>query len=382
MRVMPRRVLFLSSTRADYWPQEPVLRLAVEDPRLEPVLVATGAHLDAGRGDTAQEIDIAGLPLDLRRAGIDGDGPSAMARLSADVLVGMADALQAHRPALVVLLGDRHELLAAALAATIAGVPIVHLHGGEHTAGAIDDAIRHAVTKLAHVHCCSAQAYAERLVALGEEPWRIHVTGAPSLDRLLAAAQGATRADLEAHLGVELAGPVGLLTYHPPSLHPERMAAELEAVLAACAPLRSVIATFPGMDVGASAVLDRLRQWAGERDGVVLVPSLGAAYPTALATVDVVIGNSSSGIVEAPSFAVPVINIGDRQAGRLRSGCVLDVPGEREVVRAAMDRALSASFRAGPARSGNPHGDGGAARRIVDVLAGVDLDRLLEKKAP
>lgn len=381
-RVTPRRVLFFSSTRADFWPQEPVLRAAVADARIDPLLLVTGTHLDVVRGGTADEIALDGLAVERRPVRNAGDGPVAMARMSADVLEETELLLGEHRPHLMVLLGDRHELLAAALAATIARVPIVHLHGGEHTAGAIDDAIRHAVSKLAHLHCCSAQPYADRLVAMGEEPWRIHVTGAPSLDRLVAAAQGATLARLEAVLGCRLPGPVGLLTYHPPSLHPERMSTELDALLGACDALASVVVTYPGMDAGAAEVLARLERWASERTGVVLVPSLGAAYPMALATVDVVVGNSSSGIVEAPSFSVPVINVGDRQAGRIRAGCVIDAPGEPAALRRAMATALSPSFRCGPARSGNPHGDARSARRIVEVLAAAPLDELLEKKAP
>jgi UDP-N-acetylglucosamine 2-epimerase (non-hydrolysing) len=187
-------------------------------------------------------------------------------------------------------------------------------------------------------------------------------------------------ADLERCVGGAITAPCGLVTYHPPTRRPERGAAELEAIIAACDALPSVVVTFPGADPGASEIVDRLRRWSSARPGVHLVPSLGPAYAAMLARADVVVGNSSSGIVEAPTFGVPVVNVGDRQRGRERGAGVIDVPGEPAAVRRAMEQALDPAFRRRVEGIPNPYGDGRAAPRIVEVVASCDLAPLLHKR--
>jgi UDP-hydrolysing UDP-N-acetyl-D-glucosamine 2-epimerase len=248
------------------------------------------------------------------------------------------------------------------------------------TEGAFDDSVRHAVTKLAHLHLCNAEPYAARIRGMGEEPWRVRVTGDPAIDRLPRLARQWSLDDLGAFAGIDIHRPFGLLTYHPPTLTPDRLGDELESLMHGAEGLATVIATYPCADPGAAEILDRLRRWAKGRDGVALVESLGDRYPAALANADVVLGNSSSGLVETPAFGVPTVNVGDRQRGRARAANVIDVPGDAATVASAIDRALDPKFRAAVASVANPYGDGHAAERVVEALLGAPLDRLLTKR--
>ena len=318
-------------------------------------------------------MDVVDVPIDVASS-------SGMAAAAAAILVGTVDRIEQWRPDIVLVLGDRWEMLAIAQACQIAAVPLAHLHGGEVTAGSTDDAVRHALTKLSHVHLVATAAYAQRVRQLGEEPWRVHVVGAPALDRLRVAVDDSTEAELEQVLGGSAVRPTALVTYHPPTNHPERLESELASVVAGCAACSTVLATYPGADPGADRIIDVLRTWAARDARVILVPSLGRLYPRALATVDVVVGNSSSGIVEAPFFGVPVVNVGARQDGRVRAAAVIDAPGTDEAVVAAVARAIDPAFRKSLPIGQSPYGDGEASGRIVDVLHRLPMRELLAKQ--
>lgn len=363
-----RAVAFFVGTRADLWPLLPV----VDEVRAAGI---PGAVL-VSRADERIGADLAGFgDVEWVGARPAGDSPAVLAAADGRVGADVAEVLTRRRPDLLVVLGDRHELLAVALAATLCRVPLVHLHGGEITEGAFDDAIRHALTKLAHVHCAATEESAARILALGEEPWRVHVTGAPAL----ATVAGAVPDPLTDLLGEGFARPVALVTYHPPTLAPGRAVQELEAVLAALDSVPAVIATAPGPDPGADVVWDRLGAWAAVRRGVALVGSLGNRYAGVLRSVDVVIGNSSSGLVEAPTAGVAVVNVGARQDGRPRAPGVVDAPRPEDVAPALV-RALSAAHREVAARAANPYGDAGSAGRVARVVAEAPLDELLWKR--
>jgi UDP-hydrolysing UDP-N-acetyl-D-glucosamine 2-epimerase len=376
---MTRRVAVFSATRADLWPLTPLLRRMVADDRLRPTLLATGAHLSSAYGDTLREIGewIDVVPID---AGLTADdsavGLLASARREAE---GVAAVLDTTRPDLLILLGDRYELLGVAQAALLLRVPIVHLHGGDVTEGAFDDSIRHAITKLASLHCCATELAACRIRAMGEEPWRIHITGAPALDGLKERVAATPDSEWQATIGGAPDRPFGVVTFHPPTIAPHRSIGELDAILATCGRLGTVVATSPGADPGAQAIIERLHAYAPSHPDFRIVASLGASYAPAVATADVVIGNSSSGIVEVPTFGVPVVNVGDRQAGRERPAAVIDAPTP-DRVDAAVTQALDPAFRARLIDRPNPYGDGQASPRIVEVLAGTTLDGLLAKK--
>lgn len=371
-------VAVFSSTRADLWPLAPVIRRLDEDSRFTTFVVSTSNHLTMATAGSALD----GIDVETIDVGDDSDRLSIAELVAADarVMLGTAEVLERRRPDVLLVLGDRHELLAALAAAVLYSVPVGHLHGGELTEGSSDDAVRHAVTKLAALHFAATETAARRILSMGEEAWRVHVTGAPGLDHLHQLAAAFTADDLVAAIGGPLEPPVGLLTFHPPTLQPDLGRSDLDATLAGCDDLRTVIATFPGRDPGAPWIIERLEKWAASRAGVLLVPTLGALYAAALTTVDVVVGNSSSGIIEAPSFGVPVVNVGDRQAGRERATSIIDVVGAPDAVREAVRRALDVDFRAAAGAAVNPYGDGTAAVRIADILATAPLDRLLRKR--
>jgi UDP-hydrolysing UDP-N-acetyl-D-glucosamine 2-epimerase len=373
-------VAVFTATRADLWPLTAVIRALDADPGVELRVLISGTHLSDRYGRTRREIDVP-LPqlmtLDTRVT--DDDTPGATAGVVARTTTAASRAFERWRPDLIVVLGDRSELLGLAAAAVVHRVPLVHLSGGEITEGATDDAVRHAITKLAHVHCCACEEHAARIRSMGEEPWRVHVTGDPAIDRLVHD-QHPTRAELEKALGIQWRTPVGLLTYHPPTLDPERLDTELDALLGESDALPTVIATYPGADPGASRIIEALRAREQARDGFVVIESLGRLFPTALANVDVLLGNSSSGIIEAMSFGLPVVNVGDRQRGRTRGPNVLDVTGDRPAVRGALARALDPGFRASLRGAANPYGDGKAAARVVDAIVDAPLDELLHKR--
>ncbi|MGO4600138.1 UDP-N-acetylglucosamine 2-epimerase [Terrabacter sp. 2RAF25] len=270
----------------------------------------------------------------------------------------------------LVVLGDRWELLYVVPPAVVLGVPVVHLHGGEVTEGAVDERVRHAVTKLADQHCVASEDAAARLRQLGEPADRIHITGAPGLDRLAGAAP-MPDAELATLLAVpSVTRPIGLFTYHPPTAQPGAPVGEwareaAEAALAACG---TVVATHPGMDEGRDEVLAALTGLAGREPRLRLVPALGRDYPRVLATSDVVVGNSSSGVIEAATVHVPAVDIGERQRGRLRGDNVVHADEGRVAVEAALRTALSPSWRRRAAAVANPYGTGEASARILDIV--------------
>lgn len=269
----------------------------------------------------------------------------------------------------LVVLGDRWELLYVVPPFVLAGVPVVHLHGGEVTGGAIDERVRHAITKLADVHCVASHDSAERVVRLGEEAARIHVTGAPGLDRY-ASQERLDDVELGALLGVTVRRPLALFTYHPPTAagmqEIGRWAEEaLRATLDVCG---TVVATHPGMDAGREEILAALTRVAAEDERLLVVEALGSRYPAVLASSDVVVGNSSSGVIEAAAVGVPAVDVGLRQQGRLRSDNVHWSDEGEGAVGAALRHVLQDGFREQAAQVVSVYGDGTAARRIVDVV--------------
>lgn len=383
----PRRIAVVSGGRADYGLLRPVMAAIRAAPDLDLQLLLTGAHFSARHGATARVAAEDGFPVAAEvDIGLDGDAdtPVAVTRAVGRATIGFADAFERLRPDLVLVLGDRYEILAAAQAAALARIPLAHLHGGEITEGAVDEYIRHAVTKLAQLHFVSTPEHGRRVVQMGEDPDRVFVTGAPGLDEI-ARLRPLDRAAFEAALPGWRFGPVNLIvTFHPETLSGADPAAQVDELLAGLdtLPQAHVLVTGVNADAGNRAVAARMEAWVALRPGrAVMVASLGQArYLSALALMDAVVGNSSSGLIEAPSFRLPTVNVGDRQGGRLRAASVIDCPCRRAAVAAALARALDPAFRAGLAGLVNPYGDGGAAPRIVSVLRNVGLAGLAVKR--
>lgn len=308
---------------------------------------------------------------DLREGGGDGrgDGLAAGPDIEASRALAMTgEGLRRQNVEVLVLVGDRYETLAAATAATVLRVPIVHLHGGEETEGAFDNAIRHAITKLSHLHLTSHATYANRIVSSGEDATTVHVVGAPGLDNLRRS-DLAARPELEQLLGVRLEAPVVVVTVHPSTLAADALA-DVDAV---CAAMRDVDATFvitlPNSDPGNEAVRSRLLS-AASKPRVVAVDALGERrYWGLLRLADAMLGNSSSGLIEAPAIHLPVVNVGDRQRGRLRSAGIIDVRADGASVTRALCDALVPSFRDRLRTQPAPFGDGYAAEAIGRVLS-------------
>jgi UDP-hydrolysing UDP-N-acetyl-D-glucosamine 2-epimerase len=377
-----RAIGVVTVARSDYGHLRPVLEAIRATPGLELRLFAAGAHLSSGLGETVRAIEGDGFPIAERVAiPVESDAAADLAAAAGAGLAGFARAFARHRPDLVVVLGDRLEMLSAAVAALPLTIPVAHVHGGEVTEGAIDEQIRHAITKLSHLHFPAAEPFARRILQMGEEPWRVHCVGAPGLDRLPRLAV-LSRADLAARVGLPLRTPTLLVTLHPVTLEAEDTGAHVEELAEALARTDGdVIITSPGADTAYRTITRRLEALAATRPGTRFVASLGEdAYCSLLRLADVMVGNSSSGLIEAPSFALPVVNIGRRQHGRLRAANVVDVGHGREEILAGLRRALDPAFRRGLAGLRNPYGDGHAAPRIVRVLAEVALGRRLVQK--
>lgn len=382
-RVVSRRIGVVTVARSDYGHLLPVLTAIDATPGLELRLFVAGAHLAARFGATAESVARDGWPI---AASIDctesSDTPAAIARSLGRAVAGFAEALAGALPDVLVVLGDRYEMLAAALAALPLGVPVAHLHGGEVTEAVIDEQIRHALTKLAHLHFAATPEYARRIVQMGEESWRVHCTGAPGLDRFHELTY-LSRAELAQRVGVPLRRPTLLVTFHPVTLDLASTERQLDELLAALGSVDGdLVMTYPGADAGSDRIIARVSRFAEGRAGARLVPALGDdVYASMLREADAIVGNSSSGIIEAASFALPAVNVGDRQRGRVRAANVIDVGPGRDEIAAGIRRALSPEFRAGLAGLQNPYGDGHAAPRIVKVLADVTLGtRLITKR--
>lgn len=327
-------------------------------------------HVSAAHGHTVDQVRADGFaPTELEW--IEDDAPTPADVQSAKALAAFGGYLRETKPDAVLLVGDRFETLAAALAATVNLVPIAHLHGGEQTLGAFDDAIRHATTKLAHLHLVSHEEHARRVIAMGEDPTCVHVVGAPGLD-------SAFRPDLldaEAlglELGLELRPPVVIVTVHPTTLGADPTA-EVRAVVAAMQTVPATyIVTMPNVDPGAEAIRNELvaAVAAASAGTAIAVEALGERkYWSLLRLADAMIGNSSSGIVEAPAVGLPVVNVGERQAERLRCTNVIDVPPDPSAVSEALRRALEPAFRAAARASSPPLADGRAGERVADIIA-------------
>lgn len=377
-----RKIAVVTVARSDYGCLRPVLNRIGASPKLALQLIVGGTHLEPRFGMTQQLIErdgyqcAAAVPMELS-----DDGPVGIARSAAKACAGFAEAYGRLAPDLVLLLGDRIEMHAAAVAAVPFAIPLAHMHGGELTLGAYDDALRHSITKLSHLHFTAAEAYRQRVVQMGEEPWRVEVSGAPGIDAILAAPALPVNA-LEALVRMPLQIPPLLVTYHPVTLQAQGAGRQSEAVFAALARIdRPVVITAPNADMGNVDIRAQIAALAAAHADIRVVENLDtAAYVGFMRIAAAMVGNSSSGLIEAPSFGLPVVNVGERQAGRLRAANVIDVPSETDAIEAAIRRAVEPEFRARLAGLANPYGDGRAAERIVARLEQVEpRERLLLK---
>ena len=375
-----RRIGVVTSSRADYshlyWP----LRELAAHCDIELGVFVLGAHLSPAFGGTLGEIERDGFPIKARiECLLSSDTDTGMAKTIGVAILGLTDALTAWRPDILLLIADRYEMLAPASVALALRIPMAHIEGGEISQGAIDDQVRNALTKMAHIHFTSTETARRRVIAMGEEPWRVHRAGAPSLDHLRRSAL-LDRAGVEARLGLSFDGPTILVAWHPVTILKDTNA-EADAFFDALAESPGqLVFVYPNSDAGSYALMERTKELAARRGDTRIFVNLDAVtYWSLLGQVDAMVGNSSSGIMEAASFALPVVNVGMRQQGRERAANILDAPAEKAVIASALRRALSTELRESLRGMVNPYGDGNAAKKITQVLATVALDGLLVK---
>jgi UDP-hydrolysing UDP-N-acetyl-D-glucosamine 2-epimerase len=380
---MKRKIAVVTTSRADYsllyWP----LHDLASHPDVDLKIVALGPHLSPEFGCTVREIEKDGFYIDARiECLMSSDSDVGMAKTIGVATLSLADCFGQMRPDLIVLTADRYEMLAPASVALALRIPIAHIEGGEISEGAIDDAVRNALTKLSHVHFTSTELARARVIAMGEEEWRVHRTGAASLDHLRRSSL-LNREELEARLGIDLSQPTAVITYHPTTIARDTTR-EADALFSAVESMPGqLLFCYPNADAGSRTLIDRIKLFVrGRADARVFVNLDPIVYWSLLQYVDLLIGNSSSGIIEAASFALPVVDIGIRQRGRERGRNVLDAEPTAASILDRIGTARSEGFRRSLEGMENPYGDGQASGRIVAVLASVPSgEELLIKRA-
>lgn len=379
---MSRTICVVTGTRADYGLLRWVMEGIRQSPDLHLQVVATGMHLSPEFGLTYREIEKDGFAIDRKvEMLLSSDTPAGIAKSMGLGLIGFGEAIEQLKPDLMLLLGDRFEIFAAATAAMVARVPVAHLHGGETTEGAIDEGIRHSITKMSHLHFVAAEEYRRRVVQLGEAPERVFLVGGLGIDNLRRL-ELLDRAALEAALDFKL-GPKNLLvTFHPVTLEKSTAGAQMAELLAALDMLEDthLIFTMPNADTDGRLLIAMIEQFVAARPHARAYTSLGQLrYLSCIRQVDGVVGNSSSGLIEVPSFHKGTVNIGDRQRGRLKAESVIDCSPERASIGGALRTLYSPEFQAQLATVRNPYGEGGASEKVVRVLQEYPLDTLLKK---
>ena len=381
--MLKQKICVVTGSRAEYGLLYWILRGIQDSETLELQLVVTGMHLSNEFGYTIQEIERDGFQISRKvEMLVSSDSCVGVAKSTGLGIIGFADALEELKPDLVVLLGDRFEILSAACACLFALVPVAHIHGGEITQGAFDDAIRHSITKMSALHFTSTDEYRRRVIQLGEHPDFVFNVGAPGIDNINSL-ELLDRGALEAQLGIDLSGKSLLVTFHPATLEVDAGLRDFRSLLDALDQFPDVqlIFTKANADTNGRSINMLIDDYVGSRSSAAAFTSLGQLnYLSLLQSVDGVIGNSSSGLIEAPTFKVGTINIGDRQAGRVRADSIIDCGAAHAEILAAMTKLFSEKFQESLKSVENPHGRGGASRRIIDVLLNLDLSKLQKKE--
>lgn len=379
-----RKICIVTGSRAEYGLLFWLMKEIQNDPELQLQIIATGMHLSPEFGLTYKQIEEDGFSIDERvEMLLSCDTPVGITKSVGLGVIGFADALSRLKPDILVVLGDRFEILAAALAAMIALIPIAHIHGGETTEGAIDEAIRHAITKMSHFHFTAAAPYRNRVIQLGETPERVLNHGAPGLDNIKKL-KLLNKSAFEKAIDFQLGKPTFLITYHPVTLSDKSQETAFQELLKALGqfPEAKMIFTKANADTAGRIINNIIDKFAESHPNrVKAFTSMGQLlYLSALKNADVVIGNSSSGIVEAPAFHKPTVNIGKRQQGRLKADSVIDCDEREQAIVTAIKKALSPEFKVVLKKTINPYGSGNASAKIKNYLKKATLQNILMKK--
>jgi UDP-N-acetylglucosamine 2-epimerase (non-hydrolysing)/GDP/UDP-N,N'-diacetylbacillosamine 2-epimerase (hydrolysing) len=378
-----RKIAVVTGTRAEYGVLHPVLRAIENERELQLSVVVTGMHLSHEFGYTVQEIEKDGFPIDARiDMLLSGDTSESMAKSVGVGIIGMAQAWQHSKPHVILVLGDRVEPLAATISGAYMNIPVAHISGGDVTRGGLDESARHAITKFAHIHFAATNRSAERIIKMGEDKWRVHVVGSLNLDVILNESSFSPEA-LTRRLALDLSQPLILVLQHPVSTQVDEASSQMritmEAILKVGCP---TVVLYPNSDAGGRRIIEVIKEYE-KHPFIRTSKSLPRReYLNLMRIASVMVGNSSSGIVEAPSLGLPVVNIGIRQEGRERGQNVIDVGHDTVQVLNAIEKALSdREFLAKVKRCESPYGDGKTAPRIAEILSHIEISsHLLQKR--
>lgn len=382
-----RKICVVTGSRAEYGILRRLMAAIQADPDIQLQVVATNQHLSKLQGETYKEIERDGFAIDYKVFMADDEAPDnahTTAQAIARGVSGFADAFDALRPDLLLILGDRYEMLAVASAALVYKIPIVHLHGGEITEGAFDDAIRHAITKMSHLHFTSTATYRQRVIQLGEQPDRVFNVGALGVENILQN-DFMTREELEESLHFRLSDKCLLCTYHPVTLSVLSAEAQVLNLLAALEayPDHHIIFTYSNSDTHSQIIIRRIQEFVNRHpDRCLFIPSLGQRrYFSALRFVTAVIGNSSSGIIEVPSFGIPTLDIGDRQKGRIAADSVIHCGYSTEEIKEGLEKVLEygQQLKANGQQQENPYHKEGTCAAILQTIKNYPLENLIQK---
>lgn len=378
-----RKIAVVTGTRAEYGLLRLLIQTIHNHPDLELQLLVTGSHLSPEFGLTYKEIEKDGVPITRKiEMLLSSDTGAGISKSMGLGMIGFADAFSELKPDIVLVLGDRFEIFSAVSTAMSAQIPVAHLHGGELTEGLIDEAIRHCITKMSHLHFVSTDIYRNRVIQLGEQPKTVHNVGSLGVDAISKISL-LNRSELEQSLDFKLAKKNLLITFHPVTLENATASQQMGELLESLAELvdTNLIFTMPNADAGGRVLIAMVNDFVAQHENARAYTSLGQLrYLSCVAQMDAVVGNSSSGLIEVPSFKKPTINIGDRQKGRIKADSVIDCEPAKSSITKALNKAYSSEFQASITSLESPFGSGGTAEKIIDILIAVDLDDILKKQ--
>jgi GDP/UDP-N,N'-diacetylbacillosamine 2-epimerase (hydrolysing) len=379
---MKRKICVVTGSRAEYGLLRWVMQGIKDDPELTLQVIATGMHLSESFGLTYKEIENDGFNIDFKVNSLSAvDSPIGIAESMSAGLSGCAKAFSVLNPDIILVLGDRFEIFSAVAAALVTRIPVAHLHGGEITSGAFDEAFRHSITKMSHLHFVAAEEYRNRVIQLGEDPNKVFLVGGLGIDSIKKLTL-LNRTELEAELKLVLGARSLMVTFHPVTLEAETAGQQMKELLSAlsCLENTTLIFTMPNADPGNQIIMKMIEEFVAGRRNAKVFTSLGQLrYLSCIAHVDGVVGNSSSGLAEVPTFKKGTINIGDRQLGRLQAKSIIDCPPNESAILDAIDKLYSIDFQASLAETTNPYGEGGASEKVVNILKSIALAGIVKK---
>lgn len=366
-----KKISILTATRAEYGLLRPIIEKLMRMPDFDVRVVVTGMHLSPEFGLTYKEIEQDGIPIDEKiEILLSADTPAAISKSMGMAMISFADYFGKLQPDLLIALGDRYETLAICCVAMNQRIPIAHIYGGEITEGAVDESIRHAITKLSHLHFTSTEEYRSRVIQLGEQPDRVFCVGAIGIENIRTT-KLMSKAELEADIDFKLDEPYGMITFHPVTLEDNKSSEQFQALLEACHEHKEMKFIFSksNSDAYGRVINQMIDSFVKDNKNAIAFTSLGMKrYLSALKYCDMVIGNSSSGLIEAPSFGIPTINIGDRQKGRLQADSVINCePITKEIIE-SISLALTDKFKDKARNTVNPYGDGNTTEKVVGII--------------